>query len=71
MMAQWANLTYEKYFDLALIDRATDSRLLNSGALMFHLEGCSVESQRWSITPKGYVIGTVAFSGLLYNNHMS
>jgi hypothetical protein len=64
MIAQWANLTMEKSFDLALSDRSTDS-------IIFHLENCSVESQRWSVTTKGYVLGTVAFSGLLYNYHMS
>ena len=63
LMASWANLSYEKYFDMALVDRSTDS-------IVFHVENCSVESQKWSMNTKGYVIGTVSFSGLLYNYHM-
>ena len=63
LMSRWANLSYEKSFDLALTDRSTDS-------IIFHLEGCSVESQRWGVNTKGYVLGNIAFSGLLYNHHM-
>lgn len=62
LMNRWANLTFEKYFDLALRDRSTDT-------IIFHLTDCSVESQKWSVNTKGYVIGTIGFSGLYWNNN--
>ena len=61
LISKWTNLTFEKYFDLALRDRSTDS-------IIFHLEDCSVTSQRWTIANKGYVIGNVGFSGLMWKN---
>jgi hypothetical protein len=63
MIAPWKNYNFGKYFDLAIVDRSTDS-------IFIHLESCSVEGQRWSMTTKGYVIGTISFSGLYYNNDL-
>jgi hypothetical protein len=64
LISKWSNLTFEKGFDLALVDRSTDT-------IIYHIENCSIESQRWGINTKGYVLGNIAFSGLLYNYHMN
>jgi hypothetical protein len=63
MVPTWANYNFGKYFDLAILDRSTDS-------IIFHLLDCSVEGQRWNMTTKGYLIGNVNFSGLYYNNDL-
>ncbi len=56
MVADWQNLTREKYWDLTITSRVT-------GQVIFRIDRCATEAQRWS-AGKGYVMGTVQFSCL-------
>lgn len=60
MAATYADLTREKYFSIMVIDRVTDT-------VMFQADQCSTESQSWR-NGKGYVMGSIAFKGLKFNN---
>lgn len=63
MKAVWADLTKEKYFSIMLLDRVTDT-------VMFQADKCSVLSQNWRIG-RGYVMGTINFTALGWNNETS
>jgi cytosine/adenosine deaminase-related metal-dependent hydrolase len=61
LIATWGKITRGKYFSLMVLDRSTDSVLVQA-------DRCEVTNQSWTIQPKQFVLGTVAFSGLDYNN---
>ncbi len=61
LVATMDSLTREKYFSLMVIDRSTDTVLMQ-------VNNASVHNQSWSFVPKSFVIGTVTFTGLNYNN---
>lgn len=56
----WLDLPREKYFSFLVLDRLTDT-------VLFRADKCSVEHQSWRIG-RGYVMGTVSFLGLLWEN---
>lgn len=61
MIPDWDRLTRGKYFSLMVLDRATDTIILNA-------EKCIIQKQSWQMSTKAFVIGTIAFSGLIYKN---
>lgn len=61
LIATWQKMTKEKYFSLMVLDRSTDSVLIQSNR-------CSVLDQNWSIQPKNFVTGTIKWSGIDYMN---
>lgn len=61
LIATLESLTREKYASLMVIDRSTDTRIVQVDKLM-------VENQSWSFVPKSFVVGTISFTGLNYNN---
>jgi hypothetical protein len=61
LVATWNSMTREKYFSLLVLDRVTDTVLVQ-------VDKCVVTNQSWVIQPKSFVIGTVAFSGFDYSN---
>jgi hypothetical protein len=56
MVADWNNLTREKYWSMTIVSRVT-------GRVVFRIDRCATEAQRWSVG-KGYVMGTIQFSSL-------
>ena len=61
LVATWNLLTKEKYFSLMVLDRVTDTVLVQA-------DKCCVTNQSWVIQPRSFVIGTVAWTGIEYNN---
>jgi hypothetical protein len=61
--ARYENLPRERYFNVTLVDRVTDS-------VIFQASQCSVEEQSWTIAPKGLVTGQVAFKALEWSNEV-
>jgi hypothetical protein len=61
LIATFDSLTREKYASLMVIDRLTDTVLMQ-------VDKMSVQNQSWSFVPKSFVIGTISFTGLNYNN---
>jgi hypothetical protein len=60
MTATWQDLPREKYFSVAVFDRFSQT-------LLFRADRCKVLRQRWAMR-RGYVMGTVQFTGILWNN---
>lgn len=58
---QLENIPAEKYFSMALIERSTDTQI-------FRADRCSVTDQSWDVTSKAFVIGTVSWEALDWNN---
>ena len=61
MLATWNQATKEKYASMYVLDRATDSVIVNVDKLC-------VTSQSWSITPKAFLVGTINWTGFGYGN---
>jgi hypothetical protein len=61
LAATFDSLTREKYASVMVLDRSTDTVLVQVNKFC-------VQHQHWSITPKSFVIGTVSFTGMDYNN---
>jgi hypothetical protein len=61
VIAPFPDLSREKYFTLQLIDR-------RSGGVVFDCRQCSPESERWVISTKALMTGTLNFSGISWNN---
>jgi hypothetical protein len=55
------SLTREKYAALMVLDRATDTTIIQ-------VDKFCVQNQAWSFSPKSYIIGTITWSGLNYFN---
>jgi hypothetical protein len=61
LIGTWNSMTREKYFSLMIIDRATDTVVIQA-------DKCSVQRQSWTYQPKAYVMGTITWTGIVYNN---
>ena len=61
LLATWSKLTKEKYASLMVLDRATDS-------VIIQVDKFCVTSQNWVFQPKAYVMGTIAWTGFGYSN---
>lgn len=61
LIGTWDSMTREKYFSLMIIDRSTDTTVLQ-------VDRCSIQKQSWTYQPKSYVMGTITWTGLIYNN---
>lgn len=61
LAATFDSLTREKYASVMVIDRLTDTVLMQ-------VDKFCVQHQNWAITPRSFVIGTVSFTGIDYNN---
>lgn len=61
VVAQFANLTREKYFTIALVDRTSDT-------VIFQSNECSVEEENWELNPKSLMSGTLTFKGITWDN---
>jgi hypothetical protein len=46
----------EKYFNLLVVDRATDSQIIE-------IENCSVTKQTWNFDSQSLAVGTIEFTG--------
>lgn len=63
MTAPFADLSKEKYFSIALVDRTSDT-------VIFQADYASISSESWSIPSKGIVTGTVTFEALDWTNEI-
>jgi hypothetical protein len=61
LVSTWNKATRQKYFSLMVIDRLTDTVLLQANR-------CDVIGQSWSIVPRQFVLGTISWQGLDYEN---
>ena len=61
LLATWNSLTREKFASLMVLDRSTDSVILQ-------VDKFCVTSQSWTIVPKSFVLGTISWSGFGYSN---
>jgi hypothetical protein len=64
MVALYRDLPREKYYSLALIERASDTTI-------FEARYCSTLSQTWSAPEKGIVTGDIEFEAIEYNSEIS
>lgn len=63
MVAPLPDLTLEKYFTLALVERTTDT-------IIFSANQCSAVSQAWDIPSRGFVTGSIAFKAIEWSNEI-
>lgn len=63
-VAQAADLAFEKYATLLILDIASDLPI-------FKCDLTQVTSESWSIAPKQLMTGTVSFSGIAWSNESS
>jgi hypothetical protein len=61
LAATFDAITREKYASMMVMDRLTDT-------VLAQIDKFCVEHQTWTITPKSFVIGTISFTGIDYNN---
>jgi hypothetical protein len=61
LIATWKKMTKERYASLMVLDRSTDTVLLQ-------VDKFCVNSQSWRVVPKSFVLGTVSWSGFSYSN---
>lgn len=64
MIPDWGQLTRGKYFSLMILDRSTDTIILEA-------DKCVIQKQSWRVATKAFVMGTIGFSGLVYKNESS
>ncbi len=60
MSGTWQDIPREKYFSVLIVDRFSDT-------VLFRADRCKATRQRWTHR-KGFVMGTVQFTGILWNN---
>lgn len=63
IVAPIPDLTLEKYFTLALVDRQHDTTV-------FQANSCTCTDQRWEAVTRSLMVGTLAFEALTYNNEI-
>jgi hypothetical protein len=61
LIATWQKMTKEKYASLMVLDRSTDTVLVQ-------VDKFCVNSQSWRVVPKSFVLGTVSWTGFSYSN---
>jgi hypothetical protein len=61
LAATFDSLTREKYASLMVIDRATDTTIVQ-------IDKFCVQNQAWSFSPKALIVGTITWAGLNYIN---
>lgn len=61
LAATFDALTREKYASVMILDRSTDT-------VLAQINKFCVQHQSWAFTPRSFVIGTISFIGLDYNN---
>jgi hypothetical protein len=54
-------LMQEKYFSMALVDRLTDT-------IVLQVEAASLDAQNWQVAAKGEMAGSFSFTGLTWVN---
>lgn len=64
MIATWTSALREKYCSLMVLDRLTDS-------VIIEVDNFCVTGQQWSFQPKAYLIGTLSWTGFGYSNDAS
>jgi hypothetical protein len=64
LAATFDSLTREKYASMMVMDRLTDTVLMQVNRFC-------VQHQNWAITPRAFVIGTVSFTGIDCSNDAS
>ena len=62
LIPTWAKATKGKYFSLMVLNRLTDGVILQTNR-------CEVLNQSWTVSPKSFVLGTITWSGIDYNNN--
>lgn len=63
MAAPMPDIPNENYFTVTLVDLVTKF-------IIFQSNTCSVESQRWNVAVKQYLMGQVSFSCLNWSNEL-
>ncbi len=61
MTVSYVDITREKYFSLALVDRVTDT-------IVFQARRCKLTSQSWDIPARGRVTGQLDFTAIDWSN---
>jgi hypothetical protein len=61
MVADFEDLSRERYFSIALVERGSDR-------VFFQASACSLVSQLWSIPSKSHISGTLSFEALGWSN---
>jgi hypothetical protein len=64
IVAQQIDTSREKYCTIQLIERETDSTVLQ-------INQATVHNQSWNATPKGLLVGSFTFSGIIFTNESS
>lgn len=64
MVGTWSELPREKYFSLIIVDREND-------LVVFRVDACSTEDERWNIAAKTMVTGTASFSAVDWSDELS
>lgn len=60
MIATWSDLTRQKYFNITVVDRVTDT-------VIWQANRCMVTGQRWNIA-RGHILVSANFMSLDWNN---
>lgn len=63
VVAQQTDLSREKYFSLALVERST-------GATIFKADLCATDSESWSVVAKDRMLGQANGSGIVWVNEV-
>jgi len=61
LIGTWKSITREKYASMYVLDRRTDT-------ILVQVDKMCVTSQSWHVAPKSFVMGTIAFTGFGYGN---
>jgi len=61
LVASGRAMLQQKYINIELVDRLTDTTL-------FKATRCAIDRQSWSVQPKGLVMGTFGFIGSDFEN---
>lgn len=61
IQAAQIDISREKYFTMILVERSTDTAILQ-------IDNATVQSQSWSVSAKGVLMGQIGFSGIISTN---
>lgn len=64
IVAQFADISREKYFTFVIIDRVTKTTLFEAAL-------CSSTSEKWRVAAKAIMKGTLSFEGITWVNEAS
>ncbi len=63
LVAPVSELSREKYVSLVLVER-------NTNKVLFETQKAQISNQSWTIPARGYVMGSIQFEGIGFNNEV-